>query len=96
MSRSNLINKFLNELTSDEVKNAMSHLTGILDMLENKNDPEPIEMEIVNEAYQTLEKLQILEAAIRRYLTDKRELTGDKIEELYDNNHTSGTSTLFN
>ena len=95
MSKSNLITKFLNELNSDEVKSAMGHLTEILESLETKNDPEPIEMEIVNEAYQTLEKLQILESAIRTYLGSERKLTGDKLESLYDNNHASGTSTLF-
>jgi len=95
MSKSNLITKFLNELNSDEMKSAMEHLTEILEDLETKNDPEPIEMEIVNEAYQTLEKLQILEAAIRRYLNTERKLTGDKLDSLYDNNHGSGTSTLF-
>ena len=95
MSRSNLITKFLNELNSDEVKGAMGHLNEILELLENKNDPEPIEMEIVNEAYQTLEKLQVLEAAIRRYLNDGRELKGDKLNDLYENNHKGGTSTLF-
>jgi hypothetical protein len=73
----------------------MGHLTEILKHLENVNDPEPIEMEIVNEAYQTLEKLQVLEAAIRRYLNDGRELTGDTLSGLYENNHKGGTSTLF-
>lgn len=88
MSRSNLITKFLNELNSDQVKSAMVHLNEILEVLENKNDPEPIEMEIVNEAYQTLERLQILEAAIRRYLNTQRELEGDKLNDLY--NQTDG------
>lgn len=96
MSRSNLITKFLNELNSDEVKSAMGHLSEILNLLENKSDPEPIEMEIVNEAYQTIEKLQILEAAIRRYLNnDREELTGDKLDGLYGSGHKSGTSMLF-
>lgn len=95
MSRSNLITKFLNELNSDKVKGAMDHLNEILVLLENKNDPEPIEMEIVNEAYQTLERLQILEAAIRRYLNTGRDLPGDKLGNLYENNHSGGTSVLF-
>jgi len=95
MSRSNLITKFLNELNSDEVKSAMGHLNEILDLLENKSDPDPIEMEIVNEAYQTLEKLQILEAAIRRYLNEDNTLMGDKLDDLYGSGHISGTSTLF-
>lgn len=84
MSKSSLIIKFLNELNSDEVKNLMQHLTSLLEDLENKNDPEPIEMTIVNEAYQTIEKIKVLESALRNYVKEGGSLDGDKLNKLYD------------
>ena len=84
MSKSSLIIKFLNELNSDEVKSLMEHLTSLLEDLENKNDPEPIEMTIVNEAYQTIEKIKVLESALRNYVREGGSLDGDKLNNLYD------------
>ena len=95
MSRSSLVIKFLNELNSDEVKSLMSHLTSLLEDLESKNDPEPIEMTIVNEAYQTLEKIQVLESALRAYVRTGGSLDGDKLSDLYDDNDGVGSSKLF-
>ena len=95
MSKSSLVIKFLNELNSDEVKSLMSHLTSLLEDLESKNDPEPIEMTIVNEAYQTLEKIQVLESALRSYIRMSGTLDGDKLSDLYDDNEGIGSSKLF-
>jgi len=95
MSKSSLVIKFLNELNSDEVKSLMSHLTSLLEDLESKNDPEPIEMTIVNEAYQTLEKIQVLESALRSYIRMSGTLDGDKLSDLYDDNDGVGSSKLF-
>ncbi len=89
MSKSNLITKFLNELNSDEVKSAMGHLTEILESLETKNDPEPIEMEIVNISYQFIEKLNLLEAALRKYKASDQILTGSKLDDLYGGGNSS-------
>lgn len=95
MSRSSLVIKFLNELNSNEVKSLMDHLASILETLEGKDNPEPIEMSIVNEAYQTIEKIKVLESSLRTYVNAGDTLDGDKLNDLYDKNDTNGTTKLF-
>ena len=77
--------RFLNELNSQEVKGAFDFLSNILKELEDKIDPDPIEMEIVDSAYQAIEKLNVLENNLRSYVTDKnKSLPGNKLSNLYD------------
>ena len=77
--------RFLNELNSQEVKGAFEFLSNILKELEDKIDPDPIEMEIVDSAYQAIEKLNVLENNLRNYVTDKnRTLPGNKLTDLYE------------
>ena len=89
----NIIN-FLNELNSRSTKSTFKELVRIIEELENKNDPDPIEMEIVNVGYQLLEKLKLMDAVLQRYNHEGRILTGNKLDDLYDNT-SNGTSTLF-
>ncbi len=78
--------RFLNELRSKEVKGAFEFLTTILEKLEEKIDPDPIEMEIVDSAYQAIEKLNLLENNLRKYVMGGNEiLPGNKLEDLYGN-----------
>jgi hypothetical protein len=67
------------------MKSALGSISSLLDELENKNDPEPIEIEIVSTAYQLLEKLNLLQAAMRKYSNDYGTLTGSKLDSLYSN-----------
>ena len=77
--------RFLNELNSKEVKSAFEFLSTILENLEEKNDPDPIEMEIVDSAYQAIEKLNLLENNLRKYVTDKNTtLLGTTLNDLYE------------
>jgi len=77
--------RFLNELNSKEVKGAFEFLSTILENLEEKNDPDPIEMEIVDSAYQAIEKLNLLENNLRKYVTDKNTtLLGNTLNDLYE------------
>ena len=85
MPRLNTVITFLNELRSDSVKNALDSLTILLNELEEKNDPEPIEMEIVSRSYQLFEAITLVEAAIRKYKISKHILTGNKIDSLREN-----------
>jgi hypothetical protein len=85
MSGNNIVINFLNELKSDNSKTLFDVLNLVLEQLENKNDPEPIEIEVVDLAYQAIEKFQLLEAAMRKYVTDYNEsLTGNILDDLYD------------
>jgi len=77
--------RFLNELNSKEVKGTFEFLENILKELEDKIDPDPIEMEIVDSAYQAIEKLNMLENNLRRYVTiENNSLPGNKLNDLYE------------
>ena len=62
-----------------------------------KLDPEPIEIQIVDAAYQAIEKFQLLEAAMRKYHSEEStELVGSKLDKLYSAEPSNtGTSRLF-
>ena len=87
----------LNELNSEEVKTLFEHLQRFLEHLEEKNDPEPIEMQIVDSAYQLIEKMQLFESVLKQYgIKTSEDLIGSKLDKLYDSNRVKGgTSTLF-
>jgi len=87
----------LNELNSGGVKILMDHLTIFLEYLEEKNDPEPIEIQIVDAAYQVIEKFQLLESTLRKYQVEVAEdLLGSKLDKLYSSEpRNTGTSRLF-
>lgn len=78
--------RFLNELNSKETRSTFDFLSTILENLENKDDPERIEIEIVDNAYQAIEKLSILESSLRQYVNgiNKVSLPGNKLFDLYD------------
>lgn len=94
MSRKTTIVNFLNEIDSGSVKDALGSLQTLVEDLENKNDPEPIEVEIVDMSYQLLEKLELIRAALRRYVRTEHVLTGNKLDGLYDRK-SGGSSALF-
>lgn len=77
--------RFLNELNSNEIKNAFEFLSTILESLEDKVDPDRVEMEIVDSAYQAIEKLNMLENNMRKYVSDENNITlpGNKLYDLY-------------
>lgn len=95
MSRLNLVVNFLNTLNSKEVREAFDSLNVVLEELENKNDPDPIEMEIVDAAYQVIEKLNLLQSAMRQYKNSEHPLTGRTLSDLYKKSKGGGTSALF-
>jgi hypothetical protein len=77
--------RFLNELNSNEVKSAFEFLSTIVERLENQNDPDPIEMEIVDSAYQAIEKLTMLENNLRTYVRqESKSLPGSRLLDLYE------------
>ncbi len=82
--------RFLNELNSKEVKSAFEFLSTILENLEEKVDPDPIEIEIVDSVYQTIEKLNLLENNLRKYVNDENKtLLGNKLNDLYGSSTTT-------
>lgn len=95
MSKINNVVNFLNELDSRFTKNVLGDLREIVGELEEKVDPEPLEIEIVDVANQVLEKMELLHAAFRKYSNKENVLTGDKLSNLYGKNKSGGTSALF-
>ena len=81
---------FLTELHSDNVKGTFESLSSMLEELENKNDPEKIEIDLVQKAYQLIEDLNLLSEMLKNYVTENDVLLGDKIQSLHEK-----TITLF-
>jgi len=77
---------FLSELRSDSVKNTFESLSNMLEALEIKNDPDPIELEMVDTSYQLIEKMNLLSELLKKYINENDVLLGDKIQSLYDSN----------
>jgi len=85
-----LLESFNNEPDTTQVINEL------LEELENKNDPDPIEMRLVQNLYHFLEKLKILEHNLSSYIQDNnRNLPGNKLSSLYENQESYGTSKMF-
>jgi hypothetical protein len=82
---------FLSELHSDNVKNTFESLSNMLEALEIKNDPDPIELEMADVSYQIIEKVNLLSEILKKYVNENEILLGDKIQSLYDDNK----ATLF-
>lgn len=96
MSQVNKITlKFLQELNSS--KEMIDTLNFLIKILENKTDPEPEEIQIVDSAYQFIEKLKSLESNIRIFQENSYEsLPGNKLSKLYKTrSRATGTQSLF-
>jgi|WetSurSiteA1Bulk_404760.scaffolds.fasta_scaffold00793_9 hypothetical protein len=89
----NTIVRFLQELHSKEIQETFETLTVLLDHLENKEDPDPTELKIVELTYQTLEKLKYLDELLRKKVGKIPDFPGTRLQELYD--RAEETFTLF-
>jgi hypothetical protein len=90
-----IVSQFLNELHSNQVQETFESLNVILEHLENKADPEPIELKIVEMTYHTIEKLKHLEGLLRRYYNSSSPLIGDQLSDLYDKVSEVSTNSIF-
>jgi len=88
--------KFLMELNSSDVQDTFDSLGVLLDHLESKNDPDPVELQMVDTAYQALEKLKTLEGLLKRHVGESNSITkGNQLQNLYEQAPTSiGSSVL--
>lgn len=76
---------FLNQLVSESGKMTYETLSILLDQLENKNDPGPEEMRLVEQIYNFMEHLKRIENNIRSYVKNSsEEPLGSKLSNLYD------------
>ncbi len=87
----------LNELTSEDVKLLFEHLKMLSEHLEEKNDPDPIEVQVVDAAYQLIESVQLFKSVMKQYAAEgNKELLGNQLDRLYNAGKVKGgTSILF-
>ena len=69
-------------------------LDGLLEILENKFDPDPKEIYIVSQLYKIIENVKILEGYLHDYIEDEK-THGNKLDEIYNRDRKYGTSKLF-
>jgi chromosome segregation and condensation protein ScpB len=87
--------QFIQEINSQDVKQSIRTLGQLIETLESKSDPEPIEIEIVSNAYQFVEKFNTLENLLKQYIEPNlKKLPGSTLDTLYDS-IPNGTSILF-
>lgn len=96
MKLKKLISNFLNELKTENNKHIFDSVNTLLEHLENRNDPDPIELQIVDSSYQLLEKLNVLESLLRQYQKNGNEnLPSNKLTSLYENTTSKGSDIMF-
>jgi len=89
-------NLFLESLTLETTKQTFEYLVQLVDVLENKIDPEPVELRLLENIYHFLEKFKHLEHNLRSYVKETNSnLPGNKLSTLYENISSYGTSSLF-
>ena len=88
--------RFLEEISQGTTKITFETLNVLIEELENKSDPSPTEMKIVESLYHFMEKLKILEYNLRSYVNETNEnLPGNVLNKLYDKVGPYGTSAMF-
>ena len=76
---------FLESLQSEQVKDTFEYLARLSDQLENKKDPDPIELKLLESIYIFLEKFQILQGNLKSYSRDFiKDIMKNKLSDLYD------------
>lgn len=84
--------KFLQEIHSQDITEWLQELKFLSEGLEEKIDPEPIELQLVDSVYKLVESYEQVENLIKEYKKDS--LPSNKLTSLYDSNST-GTGILF-
>ena len=80
-----LAEQFINEMSTDG-SNAFVYLENLLEILENKIDPEPVEIYLIENIYHFIEKFRLLESNIKNYVNEtKSRLPGNILTRLYEN-----------
>jgi len=85
--------KFLNELASDS---AFKTLLYFGELIENKQDPEAVEVRLYEQIANLVEELKRLEANVRSYVRECRGTPlGDKLSQLYEEASFDGSGSLL-
>lgn len=88
-----LAKKVLSDISESE---AIESISCLLEILENKLDPDMTEIHIVTTLYKVQEQLKLLENHITKYIKPENDkLLGNKLAELYERQSAYGSSKLF-
>jgi len=88
-----LAKKLLNEIAGEDVE-FFDSINTLLEILENKPEPNQSEIHLTTLLYQITEKIKLLEAHLREYSTDENSLS-NVLSSLYEKCDGYGTSKLF-
>lgn len=92
----NLITSCLNEMNSQEFKDTYESLVNLTTYLEEKNDPDPDEVAIVEYVYQMVEKMKLLEGVLRKRVGEMDDSNASGIlKKLYERSTDGSTSVMF-
>jgi len=76
----------LNELNSERFRDLNEMMVNLLNYLEEKDDPTSSEIELVNTLYESLEKIKLLQASLRKNANIINEnKAGSLLRKYYDN-----------
>lgn len=81
---------FLEGLHTVETQSIFGQLTGLIEILENKSDPDPVEIRLVSNLYAFVEKLNILESNLTSYSRESGNNLGNKLTSLYERISSTG------
>lgn len=97
MSRTDLlVQKLKRYLVAEEVQCTVDLLTTLLEFLENKEDPEPEEIQLVHELTQFSNSISNLKQVLNDFASKKLVLKGEKLQDLYNRRATYiGSQVLF-
>lgn len=97
MSRTDLlVQKLKRRLLTQEMQSTIELLTALLEFLENKEDPEPEEIQLTNELSQFTNSIDNLKQVLTEFTSKKLTLKGDKLQDLYNRKATCiGSQVLF-
>ena len=94
ISISFLVKRVLKE--SDRIMSDEGAINQLIELIENREDPDPEELYLLESLYQYHEKASILQSHINKYIQKSNQsLKGNKLNSLYESDNTYGTSKLF-
>jgi len=90
-----LAQTFLSEATVGEAKDAFDVLQTLIEELEVKEDPDPIEVRLIANLYNFVEHLEIMKSNLHSYVKDSMDLMpGSTLGKLYDEESMDGFKNL--
>jgi hypothetical protein len=92
----NLAQKILKESYRFITSETSESMNQLMMYLEEKVDPDPSEIYLLESIYQYIEKMNLLESHLNKFVQkSKSKLKGNKLNSLYEADNKYGSSVLF-